>query len=169
VLARTLVEVKVTKHPLPLRDEWLNQLLGYVLLDHGDWYELEQVAVFLGRQARLVAWPLAELLSELTGDPRVTLAELRGEFRALLERVWAHNSQFPFHHLWVTRTPPPWRQPSSRNSLTKAPVEPAAAPAAPPTQPPLPGGRALESSTGGRAGRLRARLSGLLDGSRRDR
>jgi hypothetical protein len=169
VLARTLVEVKVTKHPLPLRDEWLNQLLGYVLLDHGDWYELEQVAVFLGRQARLVAWPLAELLSELTGDPRVTLAELRGEFRALLERVWAHNSQFPFHHLWVTRTPPPWRQPSSRNSLTKAPVEPAAAPAAPPTQPPLPGGRASESSTGGRAGRLRARLSGLLDGSRRDR
>jgi hypothetical protein len=81
VLGRTLVEVKVTKHLLPLRDEWLNQLLGYVLLDHGDWYELEQVAVFLGRQARLVAWPLAELLSELTGDPRVTLAELRGEFR----------------------------------------------------------------------------------------
>jgi hypothetical protein len=107
VLGSTLVEVKVTKNPLPLRDAWLDQLLGYTLLDRGDWYGLEQVAVFLGRQARLVAWPLAELLPALTGDPQVTLAELRAEFHGLLERIWADNPQFPFHHLWVTRTSPP--------------------------------------------------------------
>jgi len=107
VLGATLVDVKVTKNPLPLRDAWLDQLLGYTLLDYGDWYGLEQVAVFLGRQARLVAWPLAELLPALTGDPRVTVAELRAEFYGLLERIWANNRQFPFHHLWVTRTSPP--------------------------------------------------------------
>jgi hypothetical protein len=33
VLGSTLVEVKVTKNPLPLRDAWLDQLLGYTLLD----------------------------------------------------------------------------------------------------------------------------------------
>jgi hypothetical protein len=109
VLGGTLVEVKVTKQPLPLRDAWLNQLLGYLLLDYGDWYGLRQVAVFLGRQARLVAWPLPELLPTLTGDPLVTLAELRSEFHELLERAWAGNPRFPFHHLWATVAPPPWR------------------------------------------------------------
>jgi hypothetical protein len=171
VLGRTLVEVKVTKQPLPLRDEWLNQLLGYVLLDHGDWYDLEQIAVFLGRQARLVAWPLAELLPALTGDPRVTLAELRAEFYALLEQVWADDLEFPFHHLWVTRTPPPWRQSTSHNDFAAAPVEPAQARAVPPPmQLEQPRGvRASQPSMSGRAGRLRARLSGLLDRPRRDR
>jgi hypothetical protein len=122
VLGGTLVDVKVTKQPLPLRGAWLDQLLGYLLLDHGDWYGLEQMAVFLGRQARLVAWPLSELLPTLTGDPLVTLAELRGEFHQLLERVWANDPRFPFHHLWATRTPPPWRQPPSPTDLAAAPM-----------------------------------------------
>ena len=169
VLGRTLVEVKVTKNPLPLRDAWLNQLLGYVLLDHGDWYDLKQVAIYLGRQAKLVTWPLTELLPVLTGDPRVTLAGLRDEFHGLLKGVWADETQFPFHRLWVTRTPPPWR-PAGRNDLAATPVEPAPTRATEPSgQPEQPqGGRVLEPRVGGRAGRIRTRLSKLLDGPRRD-
>jgi hypothetical protein len=165
VLGGTLVEVKVAKQPLPLRDEWLNQLLGYVLLDRGDWYGLRQVAVFLGRQARLVAWPLPELLPSLTGDPLVTLAELRAEFHELLERVWANDPRFPFHHLWATRTLPPWRPPLSANDVAEARVARVSAQTTvPPTQPTPPRSRRpTEPSEGGRAARIRDRLARQLE------
>jgi hypothetical protein len=169
VLGRTLVDVKVTKNSLPLRDAWLDQLLGYVLLDHGDWYDLEQVAIYLGRQAQLVAWPLSELLPMLTGDPRVTLAGLRDEFHGLLRGVWADETQVPFQRLWVTRTPPP-SSPVSRSDLAVASLEPTAARSTEPSghSEQSRGGRVLESRVAGRSGRIRTRLSKLFDGHRQN-
>jgi hypothetical protein len=107
VVGDTLVDVKATVRPLPLEQAWLDQLLGYVLLDRGDWYGIRRVGVYLARQGRLVVWPLEELLVELAGRP-VALQRLREEFAGLVERLLGGLPDFPLRRLWVTRTPPPW-------------------------------------------------------------
>jgi hypothetical protein len=62
-----LIDCKTTVRPDPLQPEWIYQLLGYALLDLIDAYHLCSVGIYLARQARLVTWPLAELLTTLTG------------------------------------------------------------------------------------------------------
>ncbi|MFY1702639.1 hypothetical protein ACN28G_12985 [Micromonospora sp. WMMA1923] len=45
----------------------LDQLLGYVLLDYRDEYQLDTVAVYAARVSHLQAWPLADLCARLAG------------------------------------------------------------------------------------------------------
>jgi hypothetical protein len=107
VVGDTLVDIKATVRPLPLDQAWLDQLLGYVLLDRGDWYGIRRVGVYLARQGQLVVWPLDELLAELAGEP-VALQRLREEFASRVERLLDRLPDFPLRRLWATRTPPPW-------------------------------------------------------------
>jgi hypothetical protein len=79
-----LTELKTTikKPSLAVTDLW--QVLGYVFMDYIDEFGITDVALFSARYGYLVLWNLDVLLSGLAGRP-VTAAELRAEFRALLE------------------------------------------------------------------------------------
>jgi hypothetical protein len=108
ILGDILLDVKVTKRPLPLDQAWLDQLIGYALLDRGDWHSLRGVGLYLARQGQLVTWPLEELLADLAGHA-VTLQALREEFANLVERTLGGLPDFPLTRLWATRRPPPWQ------------------------------------------------------------
>jgi hypothetical protein len=81
-LGGTLLDCKVTKFA-DFKLDVFQQVLAYLLLDHGDWYRLDAAGIYFARQGRLVRWPLEQLL-DATGDPRATLADLRAEFAELL-------------------------------------------------------------------------------------
>ena len=78
-------EVKTTKAPREKLVGSVRQLLGYVLLDWSDDYKLQEAWLYFARQGHRMSWPLAQLLSETTGDPDATLAGLRDEFRRAAE------------------------------------------------------------------------------------
>ena len=79
-----LIELKTTskKPSLAVTDLW--QILGYVLMDYVDEFAITDVALFSARYGYLAQWNLGALLTQLAGRPMAT-AELRAEFRALLE------------------------------------------------------------------------------------
>jgi hypothetical protein len=76
-----LIDIKTTVDPKFTRTRLLYQVLGYVLLDYDDAYEIRNVGVYLSRQGLLIRWPLADLLKTLLDGKRATLAELRTSFR----------------------------------------------------------------------------------------
>lgn len=82
----TLVAVRGVLDPRPTRD-WLEGLLGQVLLDTEDHYRIRHVGVYLARQGELLRWPLSQLLGELPrpGEAR-GLRELRRRLDAALDR-----------------------------------------------------------------------------------
>jgi len=82
ISAGCLIDIKTTVDPKFTRTRLLYQLLGYVLLDYDDAFAIDSVAVYLSRQALLIRWPLEPLLTTLRDGEDVSLAELRGSFRA---------------------------------------------------------------------------------------
>jgi hypothetical protein len=80
-----LLEIKTTVTP-SLSREVLYQLVGYVLLDFLNEYEIHSLGVYFSRQGRLVTWRLHELLEELAGEA-VDISSTRQEFRALLSKT----------------------------------------------------------------------------------
>jgi len=71
--------------------DWLYQLLGYVLLDFDDAYQIREVGIYMARQGVRLQWPLQDLLNMLTdtfADEAPSLEErlsvLRQEFRTML-------------------------------------------------------------------------------------
>jgi len=62
----------------------IHQLLGYLLLDYDDAFQIDALGVYAARYAYLVTWPLAQLLDELAGAP-VDLACARADFRGVAE------------------------------------------------------------------------------------
>jgi hypothetical protein len=64
------------------------QLIGYVLLDFDDEYQITDVGLFAARYAYLATWNLGSLLAELAGHP-ISLSSERAEFRSLLTGVVA--------------------------------------------------------------------------------
>ena len=79
-----LTELKTTikKPSLAVTDLW--QVFGYVFMDYTDEFGITDVALYSARYGYLAQWNLDVLLSSLAGRP-VTAAELRAEFRSLLE------------------------------------------------------------------------------------
>jgi hypothetical protein len=61
----------------------LFQVIGYILLDFDDAYQLTELGVFSARYAHLATWGLGTLLDTLAGH-HVSLAATRQEFRELL-------------------------------------------------------------------------------------
>lgn len=66
-----------------LETRTLHQLLGYVLLDFTDEFDVKEVGLYAARYGHLAVWPLSDLLPELAGRP-VDLATEREAFRAVL-------------------------------------------------------------------------------------
>lgn len=84
ILDTCLLDIKTETNPR-VQNRTLYQLLGYVLLDYGDEYGLDEVGVYFSRQGTTLRWPLTGLLDTLCADtPRPRLAELRERFGALL-------------------------------------------------------------------------------------
>jgi hypothetical protein len=94
-----LIECKTTVDSglRKLRD-WLYQLLGYVLLDYSDNYEIRSLAIFLPRQRTWFRWPLEDLIDKLSdADSPIasgsidgfstTLGSLRADFRRLVDPI----------------------------------------------------------------------------------
>ena len=82
ILGDCLLELKTTVNP-EITNSTLYQLLGYVLLDYEDEYELKEIGIYLTRQATTLRWDLSEILDRLhtTGSPP-PLEELRQIFRS---------------------------------------------------------------------------------------
>jgi hypothetical protein len=81
IVDRCLFEIKASFQP-KIEPDWLWQLVGYLLLDYGDAYQVTTGGIYMVRQGILFRRPVEEFLCKLTGEPQVSLAPLRQEFRA---------------------------------------------------------------------------------------
>lgn len=81
VIDRTLVEVKLaiepTAHDIAI---WLRQLLGYVLLDRHDTFQLDTVAIYCGWQGLLLTYPIDALVVDAGRDAPPSVAAMRADF-----------------------------------------------------------------------------------------
>jgi hypothetical protein len=93
VVGRTLVEIKTVLEPAGHVEQWLNQLLGYVLLDWFNSLCLDVVALYLGWQAILISAPIDGLLAAATTGPTPTIDSLRAEFRQAIQPDLDHTHQ----------------------------------------------------------------------------
>ena len=84
VVARTLIDIKSTIGS-QIKNEWLWQLLGYVLLDYSNEYELNKIGFYMTRQSILEIWDLDDVLDGLIDTNRPSLKELRTEFRTVAQ------------------------------------------------------------------------------------
>ncbi|OEJ22574.1 hypothetical protein [Streptomyces subrutilus] len=80
-----LLDFKSTKHPFArgLSKQTANQLIGYLLLDTTDHYQIDTLGLYLTRSGVLASWPVEEYLS-LLGTCRRDLAVLRTVVAELL-------------------------------------------------------------------------------------
>jgi len=85
IAGRSLVEIKTVLEPAGRFEQWLNQLLGYVLLDWFDTFRLDTVAVYLGWQAKLMAISLTDLLTITSHGQTPRLEDLRAAFRQAIQ------------------------------------------------------------------------------------
>lgn len=83
ILDRRLIEIKTTADPR-LDQNWLLQLLGYVLLDWDDEYRIDGLGVLFARQAALAKWPLGDVLRRVGAGGMAALPRLRADFKALV-------------------------------------------------------------------------------------
>ncbi|MEP7022593.1 MAG: hypothetical protein ABJB47_02020 [Actinomycetota bacterium] len=84
VVGRCLVEIKTVLDPAARFGEWLDQLLGYVLLDWFDVLHLDMVGVYLAWQAVFVGTPIAAVLATASGSS-FALEGLRADFRQQIQ------------------------------------------------------------------------------------
>jgi hypothetical protein len=89
-----LLEVKVELgRPRPdgqrrcsLAQRTVHEVLGYLLLDYDDAYQLDTLGLYSARYAHLATWPVDEFLGVLAGG-RVDLATARAEFREVVSTM----------------------------------------------------------------------------------
>jgi hypothetical protein len=86
VVGSTLVEIKMSADVEKNIDQWLRQLLGYLLLDRHNALGIEALAVYAGGQGLLLTCPVAEVLQSASAGPTPQLATLRDEFAVELRR-----------------------------------------------------------------------------------
>lgn len=81
IVSGCLYDVKTTVNPRDRLAATVRQLVGYVLLDWKDEYNLQHAGFYYSRQGRRMSWPLKNIIEEITGDPKATLGGLREDFR----------------------------------------------------------------------------------------
>jgi hypothetical protein len=86
VVGRTLVEVKLSGAARPPVDQWLRQLLGYLLLDWDDMLRVESVAVYAAWQGLMLTCSVDQLLEAATKGSGRSLVDLRDSFRLAMRR-----------------------------------------------------------------------------------
>jgi len=83
ILDHRLVEIKTTVDAR-LDQNWVLQLLGYVLLDWDDEYAIDGLGVLFARQGALARWPLDRVLRAVGAGGMAQLPALRADFQRLL-------------------------------------------------------------------------------------
>jgi hypothetical protein len=86
ILGDCLIEIKTTLNPRWDRD-WLYQILGYVLLDYADRYQIRSIGIYLARQSVLICWPLDDVLTKLGDGRALPLDELRLRLKKAVRRT----------------------------------------------------------------------------------
>lgn len=80
-----LIDMKTTtESTIERRTLW--QVCGYCLADSIDEYKITEVGIYFSRHGVQVAWPLADLLALLAGNP-IDLEEVRQEFSSILDSL----------------------------------------------------------------------------------
>lgn len=77
---------------MPLNRVTLDQLLGYLLLDYTDQYQIRQIGIYQARYAHLAVWPVQTLLDELAGT-ETDLAALRRGFKEAVREQMSSSSE----------------------------------------------------------------------------
>ena len=72
VVDGTLIDIKTTVEQR-ISNNWLWQLLGYVLLDYSDRYGINGIGLYLARQGILISWDLEEAIRGLCSGSRLAL------------------------------------------------------------------------------------------------
>ena len=86
IVDRCLYDIKTSKHAkIPL--EFLRQLIGYVLLDYSDEYELDSIGLYMSRQGLTCKWDLNDALVALTDHGFKTLPDMRDELKIELGEI----------------------------------------------------------------------------------
>ncbi|MEU4303013.1 UvrD-helicase domain-containing protein [Kitasatospora aureofaciens] len=85
ILDGLLLDCKASTRPQRLGRDEIYQLAGYLLLDYGDEYSIDQVGLYLARQGHLVVWSADEFLARL--GAKTSLTGLRSRLRAHLRAV----------------------------------------------------------------------------------
>lgn len=85
VTGRCLVDIKTVLDPARYFEQWLNQVLGYALLDWADILCLDAVAIYLGWQVLLLREPITALLAASVPGATPSLEGLRADFRSLIQ------------------------------------------------------------------------------------
>jgi hypothetical protein len=85
VTGRCLVDMKTVLDPSRYLEQWLNQLLGYTLLDWADILCLNAVAIYLGWQVLLLREPITELLAASVPGATPSLEGLPADLRSLIQ------------------------------------------------------------------------------------
>lgn len=112
VAGRTLVEIKTVLEPAGHFGEWLNQLLGYVLLDWFNALCLDTVALYLSWQAILTPASIAGILAIASTGSTPSVDSLRAEFREAIQADLDHSlraqlhAQYPIPPTATPRTDP---------------------------------------------------------------
>ena len=108
MVGRCLIEIKTAQEPEKGLGQWLNQLLGYVLLDWFDALCMDTIALYLGWQAKLMATPLSEVLATSTPGPTPVLGLLRTDFRQEIQADLDETHRWQLHRRYpMPATPAP--------------------------------------------------------------
>ncbi|MEU5852903.1 hypothetical protein [Saccharopolyspora shandongensis] len=95
---QTLIEIKTAAQPETLLDKALNQILGYVLCDHDDKFQLRTACLYLSRQAKSLTVSLADLLRTATPDDSVCRKHITmvspGRFQSSYHRILIPQRQW---------------------------------------------------------------------------
>ena len=83
ILNGWLLDLKATINP-SISKLFLYQILGYVMLDYSNEYDIDAAGFYFQRQGLLFQWPVSELLNELSGGRSPSLEELRDNFQAMI-------------------------------------------------------------------------------------
>jgi hypothetical protein len=83
VVNGVLIDFKCKKRKISIND--LFQLIGYKILDYGNWYKIHAVGIYWGRQGQLRVWDFKRLLTAL-GCPSSGIRDLRKRFKRAAEK-----------------------------------------------------------------------------------
>lgn len=84
ILNNCLIDIKATIKP-GVTKPMLYQLLGYVLLDYSNQYQINDVGLYFARQGVLLQWSLQDLLGSLVNGVVPPLKELREQFQQVAQ------------------------------------------------------------------------------------
>lgn len=85
IIGQTLLEIKTVKYWKIESQSALRQLLGYVLLDYSDQYNIKRIGMYMARQGVTLRWDLETAIRSMSSGKSYNLNELRQQFREIAQ------------------------------------------------------------------------------------